>query len=233
MIYTIGDLHLGSQVEKPMSVFGSHWKDHHLKIGESWIKQVKAHDAVLIPGDISWAMTLEEALPDLRWIDSLPGRKYLIRGNHDYWWRSIQRLNEISETMFFIQNQFFAYQNVAICGTRGWMCPGTPGYTLQDDKIYQREAQRLKLSLEAAKSAGHDHIIGMIHYPPANEKKEPSLFTQLFEQYNVARVVYGHLHGEDSHSLGSLGCINQINYQLASCDYLDFQVVALHQATGT
>jgi len=232
MIYTIGDLHLGSQVDKPMSVFGSQWQDHHLKIQESWLKQVKASDAVLIPGDISWAMTIDDALPDLQWVDSLPGRKYFIRGNHDYWWRSIQRLNELSETMYFIQNQFFAYQDAAICGTRGWVCPGTPGYTSQDDKIYQREALRLELSLQAAKHAGHDQIIAMIHYPPANEKKEPSLFTRLFEQYNVSHVVYGHLHGEDSHMFGSLGRINQVTYQLASCDYLNFQVTALHQTAG-
>lgn len=233
MIYTIGDLHLGSQVEKPMSIFGVNWQEHPGKIYEDWIKTVEPEDAVLIPGDTSWGMTLEEALPDLRWIDNLPGRKYFIKGNHDYWWKSINRLNQLSETMHFIQNQFYAYRDIAICGTRGWACPGTLGFTMQDQKIYQREAIRLELSLQSAKRAGYDRIIGMIHYPPANENKEPSLFTQLFETYAVEQVVYGHIHGEDSFSMGSLGWINHIYYQLVSCDYLDFKLAALDQSAGS
>ncbi|MDW7671207.1 MAG: metallophosphoesterase [Bacillota bacterium] len=233
MIYTIGDLHLGSQVEKPMSVFGSNWNEHPQKMRDSWLSQVAPQDAVLIPGDISWAMTLEEAMPDLEWIDSLPGRKYLIKGNHDYWWKSIHKLNALSETMFFIQNHFFPYEGKAICGTRGWACPGTPGFTPQDQKIYLREAQRLELSLQAAKRAGHDHIIGMIHFPPANERKEPSLFTHLFETYGVTQVVYGHIHGEDSIQPGPIKWINGVYYQLVSSDFLKFEVTPLQKPAGT
>lgn len=227
MIYAIGDLHLGSQVEKPMSVFGYNWEKHPDNIRASWLENVNDNDAVLIPGDISWGMTLEEAYPDLDWIDQMPGRKYLIKGNHDYWWKSIKRMNRFSETMYFIQNNYFAYGDIAICGTRGWNCPGTQDYSPQDQKIYQREAHRLELSLQAAQKAGFDKIIGMTHFPPANEKKESSLFTQLFEHYHVKQVVYGHIHGKDSFLSGSLGNINGVDYQLVSCDFLDFKLLKL------
>lgn len=231
MIYAIGDLHLGSQVKKPMSVFGYNWEQHPENIRQYWMEHVNNDDAVLIPGDISWGMTLEESCPDLNWIDELPGKKYMVKGNHDYWWKSISRMNSFSETMYFIQNNFFAYKNIAICGTRGWNCPGAQDYTPQDQKIYEREAHRLELSLEAARRAGFDQIIGMTHFPPANEKKESSLFTQLFEHYQVQQVVYGHIHGKDSFLSGSLGTISKIEYQLVSCDYLDFKLMKLKQTT--
>lgn len=227
MIYAIGDLHLGSQVKKPMSVFGYNWDKHPDNIRASWLESVNDNDAVLIPGDISWGMTLEESYPDLKWIDQLPGRKYFIKGNHDYWWKSIKRMNRFSETMYFIQNNYFAYGDIAICGTRGWNCPGTQDYSPQDQKIYLREAHRLELSLQAAQKAGFDQIIGMIHFPPANEKKESSMFTQLFEQYHVKQVVYGHIHGKDSFLSGTLGSINGVDYQLVSCDYLNFNLLRL------
>lgn len=227
MIYAIGDLHLGSQVKKPMSVFGDNWERHPEKIRASWMENVNDNDAVLIPGDISWGMTLEESFPDLAWIDQMPGQKYMIKGNHDYWWKSIKRMNGLSETMYFIQNNYYAHGEIAICGTRGWNCPGTQDYSPQDQKIYLREAHRLQLSLQEAKKSGFDQIIGMIHFPPANEKKESSLFTQLFEHYQVKQVVYGHIHGKDSFLSGSLGNINGVDYQLVSCDYLDFKLYRL------
>jgi uncharacterized protein len=227
MIYAIGDLHLSSQSNKPMSIFGENWKNHHLKISDSWIKTVQKEDAVLIPGDVSWAMSFDDALPDLEWIDQLPGHKFFVKGNHDYWWKSIEKLNRLSETMHFIQNQSFTFNGYAICGTRGWTCPGSQGFTHQDQKIYEREAGRLRLSLEAAKNAGCEDIIGLIHFPPVNEKKEPSLFTRLFETYQVSKVVYGHIHGEDSYMFQSLGMIGGVSYQLVSCDYLNFDLCAL------
>ncbi len=223
-IYAIGDLHLSGHSSKPMSIFGDHWIDHENKIKKSWIKKVKNEDAVLIPGDISWAMTLDEAMIDLQWIADLPGMKYLIKGNHDYWWGSIRKLNSLFESMNFIQNNFFTYMDYAICGTRGWSCPNHYKFTDHDKKIYIREANRLEMSLKAAKEKGHENIIAMLHYPPTNDKLESSLFTEILEEYKVSHLVYGHLHGEGSYDYGLQGVHNGVDYKLVSCDYIDFEL---------
>ncbi|RQD69756.1 MAG: serine/threonine protein phosphatase [Tindallia sp. MSAO_Bac2] len=223
MIYGIGDLHLSHSVEKPMSIFGKEWVDHQNKIKNNWEKIVLPEDAVLIPGDISWAMTMEEAWEDLLWIENLPGKKYLIRGNHDYWWKSITKMNQAFDSLHFIQNQFFPYKNYAICGARGWILPGSGDFEAHDEKILTREKMRLEASLKSAAKAGYDQIIVMIHYPPMNEKKEPSHFTRLIEQYNVKKVVYGHLHGEDSWSGAYVGWFGGAEYKLISSDYLNFK----------
>ncbi len=221
-IYAIGDLHLSGHSDKPMDIFGDHWIGHENKIKASWLEKVKENDAVLIPGDISWAMTLEKAMIDLGWIACLPGTKYLIRGNHDYWWKSITKLNLLFDSMNFIQHNSFIYMKYAICGTRGWLCPNDYNFTNHDKKIYLREANRLEMSLKSAKRQGDKEIIAMLHYPPTNEKLEPSLFTEIFEKYNVGHVIYGHLHDETSHNCGLQGTYNGVNYRLVSCDYLNF-----------
>ncbi|SDY30016.1 metallophosphoesterase [Tindallia californiensis] len=223
MIYAIGDLHLSHSVKKPMCIFGDDWIDHHNKIKENWEKAITPKDAVLIPGDISWAMTTEEARADLLWIENLPGKKYLIRGNHDYWWKSITKMNQQFETLHFIQNQFFAHDQYAICGTRGWILPGLSEFSQQDNKIYQREVLRLQTSLDAAHNAGYTDIIVMMHYPPMNDKREPSDFTRLLERYKVKKVVFGHLHGEDSWIYAPVGDKEGITYELVSSDYLKFK----------
>lgn len=226
-IYAIGDLHLSGYSSKPMDIFGDHWSDHANKIKNNWLNKVSDDDAVLIPGDISWAMNLEEAMLDLQWIADLPGKKYLIRGNHDYWWNSITKLNSLFDCMHFVQNNFFTYNEYVICGTRGWNCPNHYKFTGHDEKIYIREATRLEMSLKAAKKSGHDNIIAMLHYPPTNDKLEPSLFTEVLEKYNVSNVVYGHLHGEISYDAGLKGIYNNVNYHLASCDYAQFDIMKI------
>ncbi|MBU5675253.1 metallophosphoesterase [Alkaliphilus sp. MSJ-5] len=226
-IYAIGDLHLSGHSDKPMDIFGAQWNDHANKIRDSWLKKVNNDDAVLIPGDISWAMTLEEAMIDLEWIADLPGKKYLIRGNHDYWWGSITKLNSLFDSMSFIQNNFFTYREYAICGTRGWNCPNHYKFTNHDEKIYLREVSRLEMSLNTAKRSGYDNIIVMLHYPPTNDKLEPSLFTEVLEKYNVRHVIYGHLHGETSYGAGLKGIYNGINYYLTSCDYARFEMIEI------
>ncbi|AKL96255.1 phosphohydrolase [Clostridium aceticum] len=223
-LYAIGDLHLSSKVDKPMDIFGPQWTMHHEKIREDWCKKVKSEDTVLIPGDISWGMNMEEAMEDLNWIETLPGEKILLKGNHDYWWGSIKKLNNTFKTLKFLQNNFFAYEDYAICGTRGWSSPNSNKFTQQDEKIYHREVHRLKLSLEGAKKSGYTKIICMLHYPPTNEQHEPSLFTEICEEYNVHMVIYGHLHGEEFYDTGIKGLYNGIHYHLVSCDYLKFQL---------
>ncbi|SDK08459.1 metallophosphoesterase [Natronincola ferrireducens] len=223
-LYAIGDLHLSNDVDKPMDVFGEHWTMHAMKIKENWLRKVKSDDTVLIPGDISWGMNMEEATKDLQWIEALPGKKILLKGNHDYWWGSISRLNNSFNNMEFLQNNFFTYEDYAICGTRGWICPNPYRFTKQDEKIYHREIHRLRLSLDAAKLKGYNKIIGMLHYPPTNDLQQTSLFTEAFEAYNVDTVIYGHLHGEESYEGGLQGVHQGISYHLVSCDYLDFNL---------
>ncbi|MGV8146645.1 MAG: metallophosphoesterase [Alkaliphilus sp.] len=226
-LYAISDLHLSGTGEKPMDVFGENWIHHTKKIEDSWMRKVKGDDTVLIAGDISWAMNLADATIDLEWINELPGRKILCKGNHDYWWSSITKINSLHKNMDFLQNNFFSYNEYAICGTRGWICPNIYTFTEDDNKIYIREANRLETSLERAKNDGFTKIIAMLHYPPTNESMHSSLFTELFEKYNVEEVVYGHLHGSESYKIGLKGLINGVRYRLVSCDYLDFELVKI------
>lgn len=223
-LYGIADLHLSGYTDKPMDIFGSHWFLHHEKVRESWMTQVTEEDTVLIAGDISWGMKLQEALIDLDWINQLPGRKILIKGNHDYWWSSLSKLNSLYQDMNFLQNNYYTYGEYGICGTRGWICPNENKFTKEDEKIYLREENRLKLSLEAARKGGCKKLIAMLHYPPTNDNHEASLFTKTFESYGVERVIYGHLHGEDSYKAGLQGSFNNIEYSLVSCDYLNFKL---------
>lgn len=225
-LYAISDLHLALNVDKPMDIFGQQWYKHHEKIKENWKEKITNDDTVLIAGDISWSMKHDESKDDLDWIDSLPGRKLIIKGNHDYWWSSISKLNSMYKETKFIQNNFFNYKDWAICGTRGWICKGSDKFTAKDEKIYDREQIRLRLSLENAKKSGYKKIICMMHYPPTNERFEDSGFTELFKEFNVEKVIYGHLHGK---ALGRV--LNDeregIEYILTSCDYIDFNPIKL------
>jgi predicted phosphohydrolase len=225
-LYAISDLHLALSGDKPMHVFGEHWLDHHEKIKNNWLNKINHSDTVLIGGDISWSMKMEEGLKDLEWIHELPGRKILIRGNHDYWWGSITKLNSLYEDMSFIQNNFFTYENYAICGSRGWTCPGGENFTSNDEKIYSRELIRLKLSLEAAVKAGYKDIIGMIHYPPINDKFMDTDITRVFTEYGVKKVIYGHLHGP-SLSRVFQGTKDGVEYILTSADYINFDPIKI------
>lgn len=220
-LYAISDLHLALSGDKPMDIFGSHWSRHDEKIKENWLSKIKDEDTVLIAGDISWAMKSGESEEDLKWIENLPGRKIISKGNHDYWWGSISKLNSMFEKTKFLQNNFYEYGEYAICGTRGWVCEGTDRFTEHDKKIYSREAIRLKLSLDEAKKNGFSKFIVMLHYPPTNEKFMDSNFTKICEEYNVETVIYGHLHGKCLNRVLE-GERNGVNYIMTSADYLDF-----------
>jgi hypothetical protein len=223
-IYVIGDLHLSFSTDKPMDIFGSNWDKHEQKIKEDWENKVTNDDLVLLTGDISWALKLEEAHQDLKWIDQLPGRKIIIKGNHDYWWSSLSKMNDLFESIDFIHNNYYQYKDYAICGSRGWICPNDSQFDEHDEKIYEREVGRLRRSIEMAIKDGFDQIIVMMHYPPTNDSFETSKFTQLFEEYGIQRVVYGHLHTQESFQAGLKGEVNGVEYLLTSCDYLDFKV---------
>ena len=219
-VFAIADLHLSINAAKPMDIYGGQWTNHMERIERMWNALIGEDDVVVISGDISWSLKTEEAIDDLNWISALPGKKVLIKGNHDLWWNSVSKLNQLYDNLFFLQNTYYKAGDYTICGTRGWICPGDSEFTPHDDKIYRREVGRLRMSLEAARQAGETRIIGAIHYPPANENMEDSGFTALFEEYGAELVVYGHLHGADAHQKGIQGLRNGVKYRLVACDYL-------------
>lgn len=223
-IYAIGDLHLSfdERIQKPMDIFGGRWVHHDVKLKENWEKTIKEDDYVILAGDISWGLRLDEALADFEWIHHLPGKKIITKGNHDLWWSSISKLNKLYDDITFLQNTTYMIEDkIAICGTRGWICPGTDGFDGHDRKIFDREVLRLKLSLDEAKKKNPEYIIGVLHYPPTNDKFQPSAFTDLMAEYGVRKCVYGHLHGQEAFKNGFKGVLNGVSYSLVSLDYLD------------
>ncbi|MDO4552913.1 MAG: metallophosphoesterase [Bacillota bacterium] len=231
-IFAIGDLHLSLSSDKPMDVYGGQWVGHVKKIEESWRRSVKSEDVVILAGDISWALKPGDAAADLDWIARLPGKKVLVRGNHDLWWTSVSRLNALHTDMYFLQNTYYKAGDYAICGSRGWLCPGDKEFTAHDEKIYRRELLRLGFSLEAAAGAGEKNLIGVLHYPPCNEGLEGSGFTELFEEYGVRLVVYGHLHGAEAHKKALGGFFRGVEYRLVACDHVNCRPVKLIENHG-
>lgn len=225
-LYAISDLHLAFTTDKPMDIFGEKWIKHDEKIKEKWISKIKEEDTVLIAGDISWSMKSSDSKADLDWINDLPGKKIISKGNHDYWWSGISKLNSMYDNTKFLQNNFYTYEDYAICGSRGWILEGSDRFTEKDKKIFNREIIRLRLSLDKAKEAGFNKFIVMIHYPPINERIEDSAFTEIFKEYGVEKVIYGHLHGP---ALGSAfnGEYEGVNYIITSCDYLNFDPIRI------
>ena len=226
-IFAISDLHLSINNPKPMDIFGPAWDNYLNSIEEDVKAKVSENDILLIPGDISWAMKFEDALPDLDYISTFSGKKILLRGNHDYWWKSISLLREhLPNDMYAVQNDAIRFDGVVICGTRGWTVPEKEHKTEQDKKIYDREVIRLKLSLEDAKHKMQegDHLVCMMHYPPYNSKYEESDFTKLLEEYGVEICVFGHIHSYNkaqklTHEM------NGIKYYLTSCDLVKNKIV--------
>ena len=219
-IYAIADLHLSLTSEKPMDVFGEAWRGHAEKLERNWRERVQDDDLVLIPGDISWAMQLSAALPDLSFIGNLPGKKILLKGNHDYWWSAIGRVRSLLPAgMRAIQNDAIVEDNIGICGTRGWLCPGSNNFNAEDQKIYLRELDRLSLSLASLPAV--ETKIAMLHFPPFLDKEKGSGFTERMEDAGVQIVVYGHLHGE-ANRYAFEGERNGITYHCVAADKLDF-----------
>ncbi len=225
-IYAISDLHLSYNTDKPMDIFG--WKDYESKIKENWNSKVKENDLVILGGDFSWSMDLEDTYKDFEFIHNLPGKKILIKGNHDYWWGTLTKMKKyINEIGFndinFLYNNSYEFEGKLICGTRGWNFSDLQ----EDEKIYNREIQRLRLSLEdAVKKYGTDkEIIVCLHYPPL-KTNEISDFVRVMEEYNVTKCIYGHLHGP-AHKFIVEKNIDNIQYIMTSCDYTNFDLVKL------
>lgn len=227
-VFAIGDLHMLGGDDKPMDVFGAHWENHVERIFSNWRERVQPEDIVLIPGDISWAMSMEKALPDLQQIGALPGRKIILRGNHDYWWSSVSHLRDVlPKGMFAIQNDALLLDSIAFCGSRGWTIPA-PDHP-EDEKIYARELIRLELSLERAKRLSASRIVVMMHYPPLGTGGAETAVSRLLASYHVDDVVYGHLHGLEIKKAVQ-GEFDGVRYHFVSSDGLQFQLYQLPEA---
>jgi len=237
-IYAISDLHLALGVEKPMDIFGGKWENYMEKLKIFWQDTVSADDYVIVPGDISWATYLEDGLRDFEFINNLPGKKIILKGNHDYWWSTLNKLetflkNNGFTTIKFLHNNCYVIEDAVLCGSRGWKCPGDDEFGKEDMKMYNRELQRLELSLKCAVKAAADSdnrirkIIAALHYMPFNIKKQPSGFVEIMKKYNVNVCIYGHLHGEGIKNSVE-GNIDGIEYFLVSADYLGFKPIRIN-----
>lgn len=230
-LYTISDLHLPIGIDKPMDIFGSKWSNYVERLKENWKKIITEKDTVVLPGDFSWATYLEQSIPDFKFIHELPGRKILLKGNHDYWWTTKSKLVKFTaengfSSVEFLQNNCVMYKNTAICGTRGWSYLGTGNCSEDDRRIYERELGRLELSIADAKKHNPDEIIVFLHYPPLTPEIPSSGFCEIMKANNIKRCIYGHIHNahyrnvvENEH--------DSIKYMLVSCDYRDFIPVKL------
>lgn len=206
-----------------MDVFGPHWVNHFERIREDWIARVHPEDIVLLPGDLTWAMHLEEALEDIARIGALPGVKILLRGNHDYWWSSIGRVRRaLPQGCYALQNDSMLLDGILFAGSRGWTIPAEADGESDDARIYRRERQRLEMSLSNARAKDENAmLIAMMHYPPRSENAEG--FHDILKQYNVDHLVYGHLHGAGL--AGAItGDVDGIIYHQTSCDGLNFKL---------
>ena len=226
-IFAISDLHLSTVTQKPMDIFGPGWDNHMERIAEDWRTRVGEEDLVLLAGDFSWGMVPEEAFPDFELVAGLPGKKVLCRGNQDYWWKSIKKLRErVPAGFFLLQNDCMRFENVLVCGTRGWTVDDRNGE--EDKRIFAREVERLKLSLQAMEKVRRpeDRVILLTHFPPFNVRRNDSEFTLLAKEHGLDAVVYGHLHGKDARC-DELLWKDGIPYYLTSCDRLGHRLKEL------
>lgn len=231
-IYAIADLHLSFSQNKPMDIFGNNWENHAEKIKNNWLNKIKQSDYVIIPGDFSWAMYLEETKKDFDYLNNLPGKKILLRGNHDYWWNTLTKMNKfMKENEFdnidFLYNNSYLVEDKIIVGTRGWNVLDTEN----DSKMIKRENARLELSInDGIKKYGNNkEIIAFMHYPPINKSdlmENDTEFVRTLKKYNIKRCYYGHLHGI-AHKDAIEGNIQGIEYRLISADYLNFDLIKL------
>ncbi len=229
-IYAISDLHLSFGTDKPMDVFGNNWENHAGRIKENWIKSIGSGDVVLIPGDISWGISLDEADLDLAFIEALPGKKILSKGNHDYWWSTLSKFTQHFalkgyKTLNILHNNAYKADDTVICGSRGWISPDDEGFGPEDQKIFNRELERLKLSLKEGRRMGGE-LIAMLHYPPFDSGHNPNAFAKLLKEYSVKTCIYGHIHGKANESWKDEE-VDGIRYHLVSCNLIGFDPVKL------
>ena len=221
-LYAIGDLHLSLSVNKSMEVFGPAWENYHARIEEA-LGVLTDDDTLILAGDTSWGMSLEEAEADFKFLDRFPGKKYLIKGNHDYWWSTAAKFQKFCqengfENLHLLNNNCYEYGDYAICGTRGWFFEEERSGQ-HDEKVFKRELLRLEASLKAA---GEKPKMVFLHYPPRYKGYECREILDLLEKYEVRRCFYGHLHG-GSHKLAMEGQWDGVDFRLVAADYIQFK----------
>ncbi len=221
-LYVLGDTHLSFGVpEKPMDIFHG-WQNYQTLLEKNWRATVGEEDTIVLAGDISWGMNLPEARADFQFLEELPGRKILLKGNHDYWWNSMKKMTDFFEENCFsslsiLHNNCYAYEDIGICGTRGWV--NMPGESA-DAKILAREQQRLRVSLQAAKDKKLEPVV-FLHYPPMYAHNRNELMLEALAEFSVKECYYGHLHGK-AHNKAVIGQVDGVEYHLVSGDYLQF-----------
>lgn len=221
-LYAIGDIHLCLGAAKPMDVFGGAWVGYMEKLKEGF-SVVRPEDTTVLLGDLSWALSLNEAEADFRWINEVPGRKIILKGNHDYWWSTAAKFYKFCdehgfENQVILNNNSYTYDDFAICGTRGWFFEEEKDGP-QDEKVFKRELMRLESSLQ---SAGDRQKIVFLHYPPRYKGYVCQEILDLFDKYGVSQCFYGHLHGAGQ-NLAVEGIWDGVDYRLVSADKLNFQ----------
>lgn len=221
-LYAIGDLHLCLGAPKPMDIFGGAWVGYMDKLKEG-LSVVGSEDTLVLMGDLSWALGLEDAKADFSWINEIPGRKIILKGNHDYWWSTVRKFEAFCqengfENFHILHNNHFEYDGIAICGTRGWFFE-EERCGEHDEKVFRRELQRLEVSLQ---SAGELPKLVFLHYPPRYKGYECPEILELLRKYEVRNCFYGHLHGP-SHSLAMEGMWDGVSFKLLAADRLDFK----------
>lgn len=226
-IYTIADLHLSFNTNKPMDIFGQNWQNYEEKIKQNWLENVTENDIVILPGDFSWAMYLDETEKDFKFINDLPGKKILLKGNHDYWWSTVTRMRKyLKEKEFknidFLYNNSYEFKNKIIVGTRGW----TISEEQEDRRLTKREVDRLELSIKdgIAKYGENKEIIAFMHYPPVTKNYMNTDYIKLMKKYNIKKCFYGHLHGNSIQDAIE-GIVDGIQLKLVSSDGLDFKLL--------
>ena len=231
-VFVIGDTHLSLSCDKPMDVFGARWENYVARLEKNWNENICGDDSVVIAGDISWGMTLEQSLEDFRFINNLNGKKYILKGNHDYWWNTIKKMEKWIDdngfdTIKFVHNNAYLCEDIIICGSRGWFI--NDNSELTDDaelnqKILNREVNRLSLSITEAKKikAGHTDctICAFIHYPPIYGGYTCTEIIELLRREEIKFCYYGHIHNAAENKI--IKSYSNINFELVSADYLSF-----------
>ena len=221
-LYAIGDLHLCLGAPKPMDIFGGAWVGYMDKLKEG-LSCVREEDTLVLLGDLSWSLDLPNARADFAWINEIPGRKIILKGNHDYWWSTAAKFHKFCDEhgfrdMHILNNNCFTYGNWAICGTRGWFFEEERSGQ-HDEKVFKRELIRLETSLRAA---GEKPKMVFLHYPPRYKGYECREILELLEKYEVRHCFYGHLHG-GSHKLAMEGLWDGVDFRLVAADYIGFK----------